>query len=185
MLAVVWAAFDTNGDGVVYKELCRSGLAVEDAANAIKSVCTPEELMLPVYAPPDLWSRQKDTGKSIFELFYDNGIHFIRADNNRQAGWMNMKSWLRPDENDHVRLRITRNCPELIRCIPLLQYAPHNSMDCDTEPHDITHAPDALRYLLQSRPRAAKEEHIETESDRLADYKSRRNGRKSGIKVYR
>lgn len=185
MLAVVWAAFDTNGDGVVYKELCRAGLAVEDAANAIKSVCTPEELMLPVYAPPDLWSRQKDTGKSIFELFYDNGIHFIRADNNRQAGWMNMKSWLRADENGHVRLRITRNCPELIRCIPLLQYAPHNSMDCDTEPHDITHAPDALRYLLQSRPRAAKEEHIETESDRLSDYRSRRLGRNSGIKVYR
>lgn len=186
MLAVVWAAFDENGDGVIYKEFCRSGLAVEDAAREIRERCTDEERMLPVWAPPDLWSRQKDTGKSIFELFYDNGIHFIRADNNRQAGWMNMKSWLRPDEDDHVRLRIFRSCPELIRCIPLLQYAPHNSMDCDTEPHDITHAPDALRYLLQSRPAPAKEQKLESEEDMLSGYRSRRIGRGHGaVKVYR
>ena len=184
-MAVLWAAFDENGDGVVYKELCKSGLAVEDAAKAIREVSTADEMMLPVYAPPDLWSRQKDTGKSIFELFYDNGIHFIRADNNRQAGWMNMKSWLRADENDHVRLRIARNCPELIRCIPLLQYAPHNSMDCDTEPHDITHAPDALRYLLQSRPMAAKVEKERTDDVMLSDYRSRRLGGRNKTRVYK
>lgn len=185
MLAVVWAAFDENGDGVVYKEFCRSGLAVEDAAKEIKRRCTTDELMLPVYAPPDLWSRQKDSGKSIFELFYDNGIHFIRADNNRQAGWMNMKSWLRQDEEGHVRLRIMQNCPELIRCIPLLQYAPHNSMDCDTEPHDITHAPDALRYLLQSRPQAAREIKQETEESMLSEYRSKRLNQKRGTRIYR
>jgi phage terminase large subunit len=184
-LAVMWAAFDTNGDGVVYKELCHSGLAVEDAANAIKAHCTPDELTLPVWAPPDLWSRQKDTGKSIFELFYDNGIHFIRADNNRQAGWINIKSWLRPDEDDHVRLRFFQTCPEIIRCLPLLQYAPHNSMDCATEPHDITHAPDALRYLIQSRPSAAKERTPVTEESMLAEYKARRLGRHNKSKIYR
>lgn len=185
-LAVVWAAFDEHGDGVVYRELCKSGLAVEDAARAILSVCTPDDRDLMIWAPPDLWSRQKDTGKSIFELFYDNGIHFVRADNNRQNGWMNMKSWLRPDENDHVRLRIFRNCPELIRCIPLLQYSPRNSMDCDTEPHDITHAPDALRYLLQSRPRPGKEVDNRTEEERrIADYKARRLGNVGRTRIYR
>lgn len=184
-MAVVWGAFNEQGEGIIYKELCKSNLAVPDAAKAIKACCTPDELMLPIYAPPDLWSRQKETGKSIFELFFDNGIHFIRADNNRQSGWMNMKSWLLPDENEHPRLRISSNCLELIRCIPLLQYSPKNSMDCDTEPHDITHAPDALRYLLQSRPRPGVVPDSRTPEEKaLDDYKARRLGGRRRARIY-
>ena len=48
------------------------------------------------------------------------------------------------------------NCKELIRCIPLLQHDDKNPNDVATEPHDITHAPDALRYLLDGRPSPAE-----------------------------
>ena len=33
----------------------------------------------------------------------------------------------------------------MIRCLPKLQTDPKNSDDCMKEPHELTHAPDALR----------------------------------------
>ena len=179
MLAVVWAAFDEDGRGIVYKELCRPDLPVAEAAEAIRLACTPEEYdadgRLYVIAPPDLWSRAKDTGKSIAELFREHGVWFRKADNNRQNGWMNLKQWLRPDDEDGIPgLRFAAACTECVRCIPLLQYAKGNSLDCATEPHDITHAPDAVRYLIQSRPRRARAwEIVDPKASALSEYKAR------------
>lgn len=182
MLAVLWGAFDTHGNGVIYKELCQPGLKVSDAASLILNRCTPDEMVngdrhkLRVIAPPDLWSRQKDTGKSIAELFLDNGILFQKADNNRQGGWTNLKEWFSTYESETgditSHLRIFDNCINLIRCIPLLQFDTKNSLDCATEPHDITHAPDALRYMIQSRPKPAKAiDNTTPEQKMLSDYK--------------
>lgn len=179
MLAVVWGAFDENGRGVVYKELCRPDLPVQQAAEAILDLCLPEEMnrdgrSVDVYAPPDLWARAKDTGKSINELFFERGVHFIKADNNRQSGWMNLHDWLREDDEGMPWLRFSPACPECIRCLPLLQYDKRNSLDCATEPHDITHAPDAVRYLIQSRPRRAKEIDNRTPEEKLIDITKKR-----------
>ena len=192
MLAVVWGAFDEDGRGIVYKEVCRPDLPVAEAADAILTACLPDEFnrdgrTVDVYAPPDLWSRTKDTGKSVAELFWERGVHFIKADNNRQHGWMNVHDWLRDGDDGTPFLRFSPACTECIRCIPLLQYDKRNSLDCATEPHDITHAPDAVRYLLQSRPDRAKaiieqthEEHI------LYEYKqSRFRGNKHGSRIIR
>ena len=38
-----------------------------------------------------------------------------------------------------------RNCRNLIRCLPLLQYDARRPSDAANEPHEITHGPDALR----------------------------------------
>ena len=56
------------------------------------------------------------------------------------------------EETGAPALRIFSTCRNLIRCLPLLQHDAHNPNDCATEPHEITHAPDALRYLLAGRP---------------------------------
>ena len=172
MLAVVWAAFDTDGRGIVYKELCRSDLPVQEAADAIREACTADELTkgrVEVYAPPDLWARSKDTGKSIEELFRERDVWFIKADNNRVSGWMNLHDWLRKADDGIPWLRFTPNCSECIRCIPLLQYAKNNSLDCATDPHDITHAPDAVRYLVQSRPRRGQEPDTRSSEEKMID----------------
>lgn len=176
MLAVVWGAFGEDGRGIIYKEYCAPDLPVAEAAEAIRAMCSPEEIgadgRIMVIAPPDLYSRAKDTGKSIAELFRDRGIWFHKADNNRANGWMNLKSWLRKDDDGVPGLRFAAACRECVRCIPLLQYAKGNSLDCATEPHDITHAPDAVRYLVQSRPRRAKPIDATTPEDRmLSQYK--------------
>ena len=52
------------------------------------------------------------------------------------------------------KLQIFRNCRELIRDLPMLVIDPKNPTDCMTEPHEITHLSDALRYGVNffSRP---------------------------------
>ncbi|NLK39472.1 MAG: hypothetical protein GX303_04395 [Clostridiales bacterium] len=159
MLACLWIALDDSGFAYVIRELCAPGLIVSEAARRIH-----ERTYEPIYetvAPPDLKSRQKDTGKSIWELFFDAGIPLVTADNNREGGWLELKEWLKPiptpdGEGEGARLRIFDTCTELIRCLPALQRDEKNPGDCARYPHEITHVCDALRYFVRSRPRGAR-----------------------------
>ena len=54
------------------------------------------------------------------------------------------------DGKPTARLKIFRNCINLIRTLPLMQYDDKRPNDCANEPHEITHAPDALRYFAIS-----------------------------------
>ncbi len=160
MLAVIWVALDGAGNAFVFRELCVSGLIVSEAARQIRAASA--EPVIATFAPPDLWSRQKDSGKSMEELFRDNGVPLVRAGNRRPDGWMALAEWLSPPARSETgqeageipppRLRIFQNCRELIRCLPLLQRDRHHASDCATEPHDITHICDAARYFAVSRP---------------------------------
>ena len=47
------------------------------------------------FAPPDMWSRQKDSGRTMAELFAASGVPLTRADNNRVQGHMMVKELLR------------------------------------------------------------------------------------------
>jgi hypothetical protein len=53
-----------------------------------------------------------------------------------------------------VKLKIFSFCTELIKCLPALQTDHLRPSDCSTEPHEITHAPDALRgfAIYRARP---------------------------------
>lgn len=65
MLAVGWYAVDENGRSYMYRELVQPGLIVQDAAKQILDMTMPDEHIEITFAPPDIWSRQKDTGKTI------------------------------------------------------------------------------------------------------------------------
>ncbi|MBQ1716820.1 MAG: hypothetical protein II025_02865, partial [Ruminococcus sp.] len=108
------------------------------------------------YAPADLTSRPSDTGVPRSETFAENGLPLTIVSNSRINGWNNMAEWLTTENRAEPRLRIFSNCRELIDCIPKLQHDPKKVEDCATEPHNITHAPDALRYLLDGRPMPAE-----------------------------
>ena len=171
MLAALWIAVDEHGEAYVYRELYQSGLVVSDAAAAIIRAQNGDKPDILV-APPDLWARRQDTGRSVVELFGTFGLYFVKASAERVAGWMNVKEWLKvrtcEDGNDRPQLKIFRTCPNLIRCIPLLQYDEHNTNDCSTEPHEITHAPDALRYWASGRPSRASAPLTEEEKEKLS-----------------
>lgn len=180
MLACLWAAFDELGNAYIYKEYCKPDLLVSKAAEAIKERTT-EEIRC-TYAPADLWGRSRDTGKTQAEIFASNGVHLVQVQNGRIDGWLNLKEWLRPVPDgtgkEKPQLQIFSTCTELIRCIPLLQHDDKNPSDCDTQPHENTHAPDALRYLMDGRPSKTRlpKEHKPKAYDPLSDERPRRRG---------
>lgn len=160
MLAAYKIAMDYQGHAYVTGEVYEGrdnggqGLIVSQAAQRIKQLRGSDEIRA-VYAPFDLWSRQKDTGKSIAALFAENGIGLTRVSAGRKAGWLAMKEWLLSDGTEHgTRLVIFNHCVNLIRTLGLLQCDRNDPGDCATVPHELTHAPDAIRYFISGQPRA-------------------------------
>lgn len=164
MFAVVFVAVDEHKKAYVYKEIHKSNLIVSQACQMLKSFMRGEKFRA-IYAPPDLWNRNRDTGKSTAEIFYDGGIVLEKASNDRIGGWLNVKEWIklkkvRNEQTGEIYedcdLKIFSNCLNLIRCLPQLQHDEKNPNDCAVEPHDITHITDALRYFCVSQTQPAK-----------------------------
>lgn len=154
MLACYWIAIDERRRAVVYRELYEPGLIVSAAAEKICKA-TQEEIYQTI-APPDMWNRHKDTGRSTADIFREYGIPIVRASNDRVQGWYNLKEWLKPYEDEQGRpaanLVIFSTCKNLVRTLPAVQIDEHNPSDVAREPHELTHAPDALRYFIAGRP---------------------------------
>lgn len=163
MLACYWVALDTQNNAFIYKELYESDLIISEAANKIKSMIADDETIRIIYAPPDLWNRRQDTGKSATDIFRENGLNLVKAKNDRVLGWYNLKEWIKTyetrDEHTGVKiitskLKVWSNCDNLIRVLPQIQKDEKNPNDCAKEPHELTHAPDAIRYMFADRPAA-------------------------------
>ncbi len=155
MLACLWIALDYNGKAYVYKELYESGLIISEAACRIHEV-NGDDVINMRYAPPDMWNRRQETGKSAADIFMENGLYFYKSNNNRVQGWYDLKEWLKPYDDEQgirtAKLVIFENCLNLIRTLPALQFDEKNPNDVANEPHEITHAPDALRGFVSGRP---------------------------------
>ena len=154
MFAGLWIARDEQGRAYVYKEVYESGLIISEASKRFLEANGGDRLKIR-YAPPDLQNRQKDTGKSAFDIFSQNGVNFAVSDNNRIAGWGSCKEWLKVYETRHEQtgetyktsnLKIFKNCTNLIRCLPAVQHDEKDPNDVAKEPHELTHITDALRY---------------------------------------
>ena len=157
-LACLWVAMDSARTVYVYKELGESNLPIYAAADKMLKYTLENEEIYATLAPPDMWSRTQDSGKSKQQLFHDAGLDIIKSSNDRTAGWLAIKELLRLDTNGDPRLKIFSNCRELITCLQALQRDARNPTDVATEPHDITHMPDALRYYAVGWTRPAQEE---------------------------
>lgn len=149
MLAALWIAQSPDGHSVVYRELYRPGLIISEAAAQMLACETAGEHIDCRLAPPDLWNRRQETGRSAVELFADSGLDFVKSSNERVAGWLALHELLQPrkDTDGAVRPRLTifDTCHNLIRTLPALQHDKRNPSDTANTPHELTHAPDALR----------------------------------------
>ena len=164
-LAALWHAVDRRGRDTVYREVYKSGLIVHDAANTILRNCNGEPIQA-VYAPPDLWNRNRDTGRSTAEIFMEMGLPLIRTSNDRVQGWLDVKEWLRPvkETNEQTgqqkltaRLQILKGAaPNLMRCLKAIQKDEKKPNDAANEPHELTHLPDSLRAFCAGRPAPAE-----------------------------
>ena len=167
MFAGYFIAVDTQGKAYVYREIYKPNLIISAAANEI--IAAGEKDISVYYAPPDLYSRRQDTGKSVAEIFAEHGILLAKSENSRVQGWYNLKEWLTPykDEvgNITANMVIFENCTNLIRTLPALTFDRTNPNDVAVHPHEITHAPDAIRYFVSGRPSPALPRTAEDEEN--------------------
>ena len=152
-LVCLWIAVSPDGVAYVYREFCESNLPIGAAAAGINERTPKNEDVYATLAPPDLFSRSQETGKTKASLFAERGIIFTKTSNDRETGWLAIKELL-CDTRLGARLKIFSFCTELIRCLPALTIDKIRPSDCSNEPHELTHAPDALRgfAIFYTRP---------------------------------
>lgn len=150
MFACLWAAVAPDGRCYIYRELCRKDLIAGAAADEMLRLSAGESITA-TFAPPDMWSRQKDTGKSIADIFQLRSAGLIRAGNDRVQGHMQIKEMLADMGDGRPGLVIFDSCRRLIECLKSIQADDRNPSDCAKTPHEVTHSVDALRYFCVSR----------------------------------
>lgn len=146
-LAGYWIAVDYNNNAYVFREVYESNLLVSQARDKIKEM-TNEQIYL-YLAPPDLWNRHKETGKSTADIFEEGDVTLYKTNNDRIQGWLQMKEWLKPYKDEQgcmtAKLKIFNTCKNLIRCLPQVQHDEKRVGDIANEPHELTHSVDAIR----------------------------------------
>lgn len=119
MLAAYFIAVDEEENAYVYKEIYQSNLIISRAANAIKGRINED--ITAIYAPPDMWNRRQDSGKSVAGIFAAMGLPLTKSVNDRETGWYAVKEYLQIKEGKS-RLKIFTNCVNLIRTLPALTH---------------------------------------------------------------
>lgn len=161
-LAVLWYEMDSDGFVQVYRELYTSDLAVRDAAQAVISANNGDKISK-WFAPPDLWNRNRDSGRSTAAVFRACGIPLTKTDNRLEQGWLNVKDYLRVFQvlnplSSEVMFKSTLTidpfaCPNLVRCLKKIQKDKLRPNIAAHDPHELTHLPDSLRAFCQGRPK--------------------------------
>ena len=151
MFAALWIAAAPDGHSYVYREVYEPGLILSEAAERIKQLET-ESVYLRL-APPDLFNRRQETGRSAIEIWQSLGLYFEKSSNRRIDGWYAVKELLKPIPDGMggftAKLQVFPECRNLIRTLGALRHDSKNPNDAADTPHELTHAPDALRgYAL-------------------------------------
>ena len=186
MFAHYKVAIDNEKNVYVFHEIYQSNLIISDAAAKVllaESVENEDGSVSQWYpprvrlAPPDLWNRNQESGKSKALVFEENGLELVKSNNDRSAGWLSIKELLKPqftpDGKKYARLKIFHTCTNLIRTLPQILIDEKNPDDCAKEPHELTHAPDALRYFAiywTQPPEQQKPKRVKYRADILEDY---------------
>lgn len=184
-LVCLWIAISPDGTAYVYREFCESNLPIGAAATGIAERTPNGEDIYATLAPPDLFSRSQETGKTKASLFAERGVIFTKTSNDRETGWLAIKELL-SDRLSAPRLKIFSFCTELIRCLPALTVDKLRPSDCSNEPHELTHAPDALRgfAIFYARPAEEKKSTKRTlwSKDMWEDYNNADESEKKYLK---
>ena len=146
MFAHYKIAVDEEGICYVFHEIYKSNLTVVDAASYIHLSDSregePWHIPSERLAPPDLFRVTAENGKSQAQKYAEEGVRLIKVSNDRETGWISIKELIRAD-----KLKIFSTCPNLIRTLSQICIDEKHPCDCKKEPHELTHAPDALRYF--------------------------------------
>jgi len=138
---------DAFGNSQVVTEIYEPNKTVGEAAAIIKDYSKDYNVAL-FLAPPDLWNRSPQTGKSVALLFNEYGINLTKVNNDMAAGCLALKELLIHPEDGKSRLTILNKCaPNLLRCLKKIQHDERKPKVYAKQPHELTHAVDAARYF--------------------------------------
>lgn len=134
---------------VIYRELHEPNLTLSQAALRIEAMTPRGEEIAYTVASPDLWNRRQGSGQSGMQIMAQYGLKGLTAaDNRRVQGWRMLREYLNgvSEFDGGARLQIFSTCVRLIRNLPLLQYDKVRMEDAAGVPHEVTHAPESVRY---------------------------------------
>ena len=146
MLAAIWIAVDEDNHATVYRVDGGPNKTIGEAAELILRRSEGEEIDM-FLAPPDLWNRSQESGKSRAQLFSEARLPLVQSSRDFPAGCAAMKQWLSDDEKTHTPWLRFYKPGELWNCLTKIQCDEKNADVYAKTPHNLTHYPDALRYF--------------------------------------
>jgi hypothetical protein len=171
-----------RGALVAYRELYGASapnvglrLSVEEVADRIREHELGDDPVTYSVADPAIFTA--DGGPSMAERFAARKVYFKPADNERIAGWDQLRRRL-VGEDDQPMIYFFDTCANTIRTLPAQQYDPRRQEDMDSRGDD--HAVDCCRYGCMSRPWEAAPPPVQAAHptmDRLWDLRERELGR--------
>lgn len=180
MFSAHWIAVDEDNNAQVYREYDASDKTIGAACDILHTL-SDDEYIEAYLAPPDLWNRSQESGKSRFLLFYEGGITLTKTSNDFPAGCAGIKQWLECTNLDGTpkkpKLTILEDCaPNLYHCLTKIQKDKKRPNVYAKEPHDLTHDVDSLRtfcvyHILPANGQSISHKKKWTQ-DMLEDYRN-------------
>lgn len=175
MFSCHWIAVNGKGKARVYREFNAPNLTIAAACDAYRSQLDEGEVIRQILAPGDLWNRDQVHGKSRALIFGDNGMTLTQSSRDFAAGVAAMKQWFALGEDGRPGMMFEENAaPNLMRCLQSILIDPKKPDVYAKQPHDLTHAPDALRYFCIYYVNPAEKQQEERKKrwteDLLQDY---------------
>jgi len=145
MFAGYFVNRDGYGNSQVVLEIYEPNKTVGEAAAIIKDLAKDYKVVQ-YLAPPDLWNRSPQTGKSVAILFHEHGVELTKVNNDVAAGCLALKELLKHGEGLGKLTILNRCAPNLLRCLKKIQHDEKKPKIYAKQPHELTHAVDAARY---------------------------------------
>jgi hypothetical protein len=160
--ACLWAARVPSTNTLwVYREHYGKGLDSKEQARRARQVTVDySEKIKAIVLDPSMFSKVNVKGKHVRSISEDwkdefrGSTQIMPGNNERIPGWKLMREMLDWQANPATgavlvppRLFVSKDCPNLLRTIPLMIASETNIEDINTKLED--HAVDALRYLLR------------------------------------
>lgn len=146
-------------------------------------------------ADPACWNQQvkkdKTLGPSVIDDMGKEGVYFVKADNNRLLGKLQVHQRLKVEEETNQEGEIVSERPQVVifnnqthfwRTMPQLRMDEKNVEDVDTDQED--HVYDEFRYAAMSRPIVPKSKPMGPPAGSFAAERSRLIRAKSYAKRY-
>jgi hypothetical protein len=182
-LACYWILRDRFGNSQIIHEEYESNLIISAAADRILRVSNElierEEItrVEQYLAPPDLWNRSQETGKSRAILFAESGLTLTKVNNDLKAGCLAIKENTAHGEGLKSKLTIYKNsAPNLLNSLKKIQHDEKKPEVYAKDPHELTHSVDGLRYYCiywtHGGTESAKKVRKKWRPDQWEDYRN-------------